>query len=306
MESTTTTQNCIKLWTAGVKNKTDIIIIMNIFGGSTGTVVDKGPRGPRGVRGRDSSIVDLCTWLPHSVLDILQTNDENGAFFIENLDKDLVRPKGKGTDITQWVSRSRRGGNLVAKKPSSVIEEIEFLARTQYAMKFKTTHYLDAVSTFLQGRTDSCGFICITFRTNSEAEQVLMCQSSSSHHKPPPVVETEIRISGATEITIQVRGVKEIIQHSCKKWTTLFVEYNSDGELSHFTYDVNGIIGSFTAPSQTVETLGFHLGCRFDETCYLDGQIASVETYDKSGTSAPLPDTLKSLVIENQKVFDIM
>ena len=193
---------------------------MNIFGGATGSMVDKGPRGPRGARGRDSSIGDFCTWLSHSVVNILQTNDESGAFFIENLDKDIVRPKGEGTDITQWVSRSRRGGNLVAKKASNAIEEVQsaFDLTTRYAMKFKTTHYHVAGTQFLGAGRGTCGFICITFRTDSEAEQVIMSATTSSH---PPTVETEIRINGATEIAIQVHGVTEIVQHACKKWTTL-------------------------------------------------------------------------------------
>jgi len=278
---------------------------MNVFGGATGSMMDKGPRGPRGVKGTDSSLVDFCTWLPHSVLNILQSNDEKGAFFIDNLDRDIVRPKGKGTAITEWVSRSRRGGNLVAKKASSEIEEIETAEWTvRYAMKFKTTtHYEATGSPFLLAGQNSCGFICITFRTNSVAEQVLICGPDPSRRQPP-TIETEIKVSGATEIIIQINDVKEIIQHACRKWTTLFVEYNSDAHLSHFTYDVNGTIGSFTSPSMAMGVYGFHLGCRWNGTNYLDGEIASVETYAKSGTSAPLPDTLKSIVMHNQKVHN--
>ena len=266
---------------------------MNVFGGAT-RAMDEGPRGPRGFRGKDSSIVDFSTWLPNTLINNLQVNDESGAFFIENPDKDLIRQKN-GKTITEWVSRSRRGGNLVALEPSSEIEKIDFTDR--YAMKFKKTHYKSQEGLFLGGGQDTCGFMCITFRTNSEDEQVLI---SGHHHqldKPP----CEIRVSGATEITIQIHDVKEIIQHaSCKEWTTLFVEYNSDEKLSHFTYDVNGTVGSFTAPSCLFEILGYHLGCRGNGTNYLDGEIAAVETYENSNTAAPLPDTLKNIIINNQ------
>ena len=268
---------------------------MNVFGGAT-RAMDEGPRGPRGFRGKDSSIVDFSTWLPHTVINNLQVNDENGAFFIENPDKDLIRQKDK--TITEWVSRSRRGGNLVAKKPSSDIEKIEhYFATERYAMKFKKTHYQSPDSPFLGGGRLTCGFICITFRTNSEEEQVLMDGNGDSRHPP-----CEIKLSGATEITIQIHDVKEIIQHACKKWTTLFIEYNSDRHLSHFTYDVNGIVGSFTSPSTPLERWGFHLGCRWNETDYLDGEIASVETYETYNTAAPLPDTLKNIIIKNQRI----
>lgn len=273
---------------------------MNVFGGAT-RAIDKGPRGPRGFKGKDSSIDDFCTWLPNTLVNNLQVNDETGAFFIENLEKDIVR-KAEGKEITEWISRSKRRGNLIAKKPSSEIEKIEeFFRDSRYAMNFKTAHYHALQSPFLGGLKGTCGFICITFRTNSDsAEQVLM-SNPTRHH--PPTTEYEIKVS-ATEIIIQTRSndTKKIIQHPCKEWTTLFIEYNSDDHLSHYTYDVNGTIGSFTSPSLEREHTGFHLGCRWDETCHLDGQIASVETYVNENTAAPLPDTVKNIVINNQRI----
>ena len=121
--------------------------------------------------------------------------------------------------------------------------------------------------------------------------------NGDSRHPP-----CEIKLSGATELTIQIHDVKEIIQHACNKWTTLFIEYNSDRHLSHFTYDVNGIVGSFTSPSTHSERMGFHLGCRGNETDYLDGEITSVETYEIFDNGAPLPDTLKNIIIKNQRI----
>ena len=109
---------------------------MNVFGGVRS--VNKGPRGPRGFRGKDGTMTDFGTWLPQTVVNNLQVNDEKGAFFIENPERDLIRKKQV---ITEWVSRSkRRGRNFVAKQPSSEIELIEdFYDGDRYAMKFKTT-----------------------------------------------------------------------------------------------------------------------------------------------------------------------
>ena len=279
---------------------------MNVFGGAT-SLLDKGPRGPPGPRGKDGTIVDLCTWMPNSVIRSLHENDESGAFFIENLDKDIIRSssmnESDGTDITQWVSRSVRGGNMIAKKPSKDVEKIEDILDTdRYALKFKTAHYYASQSPFLLSGIGTCGFICITFRTDSESEQVLLCGSEPSHHHQPPIPASEIKISGATEITIQIHSVKEIIQFPLKGWITLFVEYNADNKLSHFTYDVNGTMGSFTAPSSNHAKLGLHLGCRYDDTRYFDGQIASLETYSNYTYGTPLPDSLKDIVIQNQKI----
>ena len=269
---------------------------MNVFGGVRS--VNKGPRGPRGFRGKDGTMTDFGTWLPQTVVNNLQVNDEKGAFFIENPERDLIRKKQV---ITEWVSRSkRRGRNFVAKQPSSEIELIEdFYDGDRYAMKFKTTHYYSHGLFLLLCAPGSCGFICITFRTYSETEQVLICGQPPYHHSA-----SEIKISGANEITIQILDVKEIIHHPCREWTTLFIEYNSDNHLSHFTYDVNGIVGSFTTPNAHGSAKsGVHLGCRWDNTNYLDGEIASVEMYENANTSAPLPDTLKNMVIKNQKLY---
>ena len=273
---------------------------MNVFGGATRGMMDEGPRGPRGFRGRDSSMDDLATWLPQTIISNLQKNDESGSYFIKNPEKDLVRDDNK--NITQWVTRSMQGDNLIAvKKPANELEEIHMAPNDEerYAMIFKNAQYRCHRSQFISGLIDSIGFACITFRTNSEDEQVLISTRGPSAGQSG----VEIKISGATEITIQFHKVKEIVQHSSlKEWTTLFIEYNSDKKTAHFTYDVNGSIGSFTAPAEHGARLGFVLGSRWDGTKFLDGEIASVECYSNRHTVAPLPDTLKSMVIKNQEV----
>ena len=80
-------------------------------------------RGPRGFRGKDGSIIDLCNWLPKTVLKNLQENDEKCCFFITDPKKDLKRER-EGADITKWISHSNAGMSLVAEKPSREIEEL--------------------------------------------------------------------------------------------------------------------------------------------------------------------------------------
>lgn len=276
---------------------------MNIFGGATGSAMDEGPRGPRGFRGKDSTMDDFSLWLPRTFVNNLQVNEEKGAFFVIDPEKDLVH-KNDEKAITQWVSRSRRGGNLVAVKPASgELEKIhvsEYDDEERYAIKFKNAQYKCRAS-FLTGFKETCGYICITFRTYSEDDQVLI--SANKRYQQQQV--TEVRISGATEITIQFDNVKEIVQHSSlKEWTTLFIGYNSDSKLVHFTYDVNGTSsGSFTAPSRGHVRGGFCLGSSWEGAKFLDGDIASLEVYENDKTAAPLPETLKNMIIENQKVI---
>ena len=63
---------------------------MNVFGGAASEgMMDEGPRGPRGFRGKDSTMNDFVTWLPQTVVNNLQFNDEKGAFFIEDPGRDL-------------------------------------------------------------------------------------------------------------------------------------------------------------------------------------------------------------------------
>ena len=88
---------------------------MNVFGGAASEgMMDAGPRGPRGFRGKDGTMNDFVTWLPQTVVNNLQVNDEEGAFFIEDPGRDLIRKKQA---ITEWVSRSKRGRNFVASNP---------------------------------------------------------------------------------------------------------------------------------------------------------------------------------------------
>ena len=114
---------------------------MNVFGGAaSGGMMESGPRGPCGFRGKDSSMNDFGTWLPQTIINNLQVNDEKGTFFIENPEKDLIRKKQV---IAEWVSRSERGGNFVTKKyPSTEIERIEdFFDVDRYAMKLNSKQH---------------------------------------------------------------------------------------------------------------------------------------------------------------------
>ena len=262
---------------------------MNVFGGTR--TLDKGPRGPRGFRGRDSSIIDFCSWLPNTLLKNLQTHDERGCFFVQNPDKDLVR---KGKEITTWISRSLPGLNLDADKPSTEIEKLE----DRYVINFDKTRYSTDDLTLFCNIPRSYGFLCVTFRVTTDEDQVLL-----SDYQQPWAKEMgycEIKVT-ANEIILHAHTVTEIIQHSCKNWTTLFIENNSDEEITHYRYNVNGITGSFVAPVRDSGNGGFSLGSRWDDTFFLKGQIASLEMYwMESCTSLPHP--VKEVIIRNQNI----
>ena len=210
------------------------------------------PPGPRGLPGKDSSIIDFCTWLPQTILKNLQTHNERCCFFVQNLNKDLIR---KGKEITTWVSWSLPGLNLNADKPSSVMEELE----DRYVINFKKARYSSEDLMLFANPPQMYGFLCVTFRVNSNDDQVVLSNYKKQLEKDGCC---EIRVT-TKEIVLHAHKVTEIIQHSCKTWTTLFIEYNTDNQTTHYRYDANGITGSFVAPVRDDAWEGFPLGSRW-------------------------------------------
>ena len=263
---------------------------MNVFGGVRS--VNKGPRGPRGFRGKDSSIIDFCTWLPKTIVKNLQAHDERGCFFIQNLESDLMR---KGKEVQKWVSRSLPGLNLTADKASSEIEKLN----DRYALTFKEARYSSEDLALLPNVPNLYGFLCITFRVMTDEEQVLLSDYQEDEEMKN-MGHCEIRVS-ANEIILHVRHATEIIQHSCKDWTTLFIEHNTDEKVAHYRYNVNGVTGSFVGTTSDYEQDGFALGARWDDTFFLNGQIASLEMY-RIPSSASLPEPVKEVIMKNQNI----
>ena len=262
---------------------------MNVFGG--GKSFERGPRGPRGFRGKDSSIIDFCTWLPKTLLRNLQMHDERCCFIVQNLEKDVVR---KGKQIMTWVSRSLSGLNLIAQKPSEEIEELE----DRFAINFEKTRYISDYLELLPNGPHTYAFLCITFRIATDEEQVLI---SNYQKRTEKLGFFEVRVS-SNDIILSTHSVEETIQHSSKIWTTLFIEVNTDDAIAHYRYNVNGIVGSFVGQENDMAMTGFSLGSRFDDTYFLNGQIASLETYDVE-SSTSLPDKVKEVIINNQTIY---
>ena len=259
---------------------------MNVFGGVRS--VNKGPRGPRGFRGKDSSIIDFCTWMPKTILKNLQTHDERGCFFIQNLESDLDR---KGKRIQKWISRSLPGLNLIADIPSSEIEQLE----DRYVLNFQKTRYSSEELAILPNFPNMYGFFCITFRVTTDDEQVVI-----SDYQERQDGYCEIRVT-ANEIILHLHHTTEIIQHSCKNWTTLFIEYNTDEKVAHYRFNVNGVTGSFVGKTSRDIHAGFALGSRWDDSYFLNGQMASLEMY-WIPSSASLPEPVKEVIIKNQNI----
>lgn len=275
--------------------------MVDVFGGSGGSVLAKtGPRGPkgakgaegpRGPRGFDSSLHDLCMWLPNSVLKSLRGTDEIGSFFISKLTRDLTI---QNDVVTVWKSESITGVNLTAEEGTKDVTKIK---SGSYALGFKRNRYISDTLHVLSTHKGTSSFLCITFKAVGAGEQVLISNHSDDMEDEDDYCE--IRVS-PTEIILHLHSEDEIIQRSSKEWTTLFVACNSDHTTSHFKYNVNGVTGSYTRPVGEDNVVGIAVGSRYNGEMYLNGHVLSMELYD-ANQPIEVPEELKNMVMKSQR-----
>ena len=274
---------------------------MNVFGGAR-TRGGKGPRGPRGFPGKDSSISDFCTWLPNTILKQMQEHEEASYLLNrKNPEEDLVR--GKGKVITEWKSRNLQKGNLVAMHPSS---EVEQTSDGNYAMVFHNNLYKSPMLTLIEC-IPGYGYLCITFKVDGDGEQVLITNDRRAHDRIRQFHEISV---SATEIVIsgylQNKPTEIPIQHNCRNWTTLFLDYTTHESVltSEFTYILDNdpkMQGSFTLQRPRIVTPGAYIGARKDGTKAFVGSLHGIELYSTQSPQ-PIPQTLKELIIKTQQI----
>ena len=271
---------------------------MNVFG--EGRSKTSGPRGPRGFPGKDSTIKDFCTWLPNTLLKQLQDYEE--ACYVLDYDNPENDIKRQGRLINEWKSRNAKKGNLVAIKPSSTLIETR---GGQHAVQFKNNLY-QYKNWFAVHSLEGYGYICITFKTESDEEQALL---TNHEQKDPLKLFHEISVS-ANEINVygymHDTVFRALILHNCREWTTLFIEYtNHDGIYNtEFTYTIDGneaTEGSFIFQRSMAARSGGEIGGRKDGTKSFVGAIHALETYF---TDSPklIPKQVKQLVIKKQLI----
>ena len=262
------------------------------FGGSLRRPL-KGLRGKAGIPG----IVDFSRWLPNTILNSLQNNDEIACFFIEK-ENDIHRKDG---DIVKWNSRSSNYG-LSAEKPS---RNLVRLANGREALSFKNNRYISDDIFFFPNHLNTYGFICITFRSTGNGKQTIVSnfqEDTEKYFHEINVTETEIEIWGIE----QKKSKCVTIQHRSRGWTTLYIEYIALKSVTECRYIINNdphCNGSFTFDTYDEMMSGFSLGSRYDNTKFFQGDVASLEMYhvqQKGGQS--FPPCLKELVINNQLI----
>ena len=289
--------------------------------GERGERGETGPRGERGRRGERgpstaASMEEMCKWMPHLILDNLQTYEEQCCLFIEDVSKDIVRDHDDY--IRKWVSRTGRG-NAESPGMRASGDLVAIPQRGRHALSFhrKKTEYIIYDLPLLYHDKTSFGYICVTFRTSSAEDQALLTnyRDASSHFVEIYVTDQVIGI----KMKKQGSGAEETfhypIQHHNVDWTTFYLEYKrggktSAGEKTAFTYYINNSEeagGEFSA-EYDADSGDFLLGGRFDETHWFTGEIASLETYhkwnSKDDTPRFIPSCLRRLIRENQYVYN--
>ena len=270
--------------------------------GQTGSSGAKGERGDAGVSG----IVDLFNWLPYTILSNFQKDSEEGCFHITKRSKDL---KMKGEKVVKWISRS------LASTLDSQLRTVKFgVIRGEPCKKIKYFEdgrgYLSLKRSLFEvnnvSLTNTYSFICTTFKIVGDAlDQYIVSNWETDAQgrvfRGVSASKGEIRIHGC------VNGDKDYvsIKRNTEIWTTLFVEWTEvDG--NHGRYDINNgeLKGGFTSKlASVVLPPSVYIGGRSDNTHFFNGEISAVEWCSLlESRNAPFPDTMKTLIIENQYI----
>ena len=193
---------------------------MNVFG--QGRSKNNGPRGRRGFPGREGSINDFCTWLPNTVLHQLQTHEEACYILdVKNPEKDIKREKGK---IIEWKSRNPSKESFIGVHPSSSLVQP---TPHRYAIDFHQNLYFNIYWMIIH-LLEGYGYCCITFKTDSDKEQILF--TNFEKELDPLHQLHEITITNDTiNVYGYVKGKLTVhpIQHNCRNWTTFFIDYTN-------------------------------------------------------------------------------
>ena len=282
--------------------------MVNIFGeeavrrrrGPPGVDGLPGPQGDPGENGIDL----MSVWMSNTLTKSLRENDENGCFFIRNL-KDIERD---GKKIKRWITKSSNGKNLNAVRPS---ESLVKLPDDQgYAIEFTNSLYVVDIPLYM-GFMSGYGFFCVTFKTQEVKEQTLF----SNHDKQnPDYPGNELLVSKSKISICGVENEKPAsfsIDHDCRDWTTLFVEWNVNTvqNKSTFHYIINNdkkLTGSFSFDTFWITTDFIAIGDRDDDSLYkpFNGQVRAIEFYFSTDIldGKCLPTSLRNKIIESQCV----
>ena len=255
-----------------------------------------GERGPEGPPGKTSGIDDMCKWIPDIVLNQFERN-EQVCLLITDPRFDLH--KGDDAYLT-WVSRSTLGKNANADNAATASKSVLHIADKKNALVFKNCFYWvdDVMLLPPTGYTA----ICVTFMIDGNQDMTIVSDFSDVGGLQDPFCEIsasnkEIRVWGADSKTSYVPIKYETRKN---KWTTIFVEWKSNGDGFFMINDME-IHGKFTSKRTLKYSVGgFSIGARDGKTPrFLNGDISSVDVYVNQHS---IPDRLRTLLTSRRMI----
>ena len=276
--------------------------------GITGSTGPTGPTGPAGVQGDrgeagTSGIVDLYNWLPATILENFQVDSEECCFIIRKDGDDIQKDKKR------WKSKSVSGefGSKIRTKKTAVIssggepcKSIDYFPNGAGYLELQKSMF--KVSNVILTNQYSC--ICITFKVlGDDPDQYIVSNwetvARGRVFRGVSVSKEEIRIHGSANDPF-------LIKHDASLWTTLFVEWSSNGR---GTFDINKGVkkGVFDVkPPSMILPPCVYIGGRSDNTHYFNGYLAAVEwcSFSNPSKHGNFPDYLKKLIMESQYIDD--
>ena len=271
--------------------------------GSAGSAGSQGERGEPGTSG----IVDLCSWLPFTLLDNYQINSEECCFIIQKGVDDVEMKGGKSKRVVKWKSKSM-SSEVESKRRIKKIATI-----TSGSAPCKSITYLPNDAGYLELQksmfkvfnvclTNQYSSICLTFKVlGDDPDQYIVSnwetKAQGRVFRGVSVSKEEIHIHGC------VNDDPFTIKHNTGLWTTLFVEWSLNGG----TFDINmgEKKGVFDVKEPTLILPSFvYIGGRSDNTRYFNGYLAAVEWCSLIDPSKDVhfPDYLKKLIMKSQYI----
>ena len=172
-----------------------------------------------------------------------------------------------------------------------------------YALEFHKSHYRATDIPFMCAT--GYGFLCITFHTQKDEEQSLV---SNANPDDPDQSFTEIAVSSNA---LFIRGIKDKqrvdipIQHNCRQWTTLFVDWMVTETNITGNYIINNdkkLMGKFSLPIGLLCGNYIDIGCRGHILSHpFYGAISTLEIHT-SHKGKVISPALRDLVINDQLI----
>ena len=188
--------------------------------------------------------------------------------------------------------------NLEAERASKSLTE---LPNGRHALVFHNSRYINEDILLLANHPGSHGFICVTFRASGDYEHTILSNFGKGKYNWREISATNTEIN----IYVNENGKRKSvnIHHAVHNWTTLFVQHATTKGETRGRYVINNdpkLTDSFTFDCIEAMSSGIALGGRYDNTRFLQGEIASIGLYHGEGKE--IPQAVQDIVIKNQLI----